>query len=79
MLNVLLNELGIYDEEFLRRRTNGTYLAGRRIEHELVREGAVSRTLRTQPSRITSITPSSGQTRVSSIGESPLFPVGGVS
>jgi len=28
MLNVLLNELGIYDEAFLRRRTNGTYLVG---------------------------------------------------
>ncbi len=28
MLNVLLNELGIYDEEFLQRRTNGTYLIG---------------------------------------------------
>lgn len=28
MLNVLLNELGIYDAEFLKKRTNGPYLIG---------------------------------------------------
>ncbi len=38
LANVLVNELGIYDAEFLKRHTNGTYLIG--ADGRYVRDGA---------------------------------------